>query len=803
MVCALLLGNAGVIQPLTAPAASVAASRDITSADGCFTYYVQNGNAAVVTEILKMQKEIVIPAEIDGYPVKTVEFSKQMPRVESITLPEGVRTFTSYVDLMPNLRELNLPESLEQLNLRGAFGSYQNLPYIQTYEAENGAYDYSMVGDWLVQVGTTHWTDFFSDNLILPEKAKRIGKNAIQTKRRVEYPSVTRISKDAIFYANEHIFSDALTQIDANAITVSWQYIPPSVTKIADRAFSGTDMHILGDKGSYIEEYCTVHHLAFHAVYETDDGIRYFLEPDGSACIYEVTKSGTELVIPAAVDGIPVSRIGIDCDTAQGMICKRDLIRHNIVSVTVSDGIRQISPAAFQNLPELRSITLPDSLENVQLSSFADTAWHTKQNQNENIILDGWLLQYNDGSEFHLPAGVKHIAAGALEKVTSASWDTEFPVIQTGQLYAPNLKTLTIPDTVTELQPQAIVSDALTALYIPPTVKKIAPNAIQPAGARMIQRIIFGMEDSAAEEYANAAGFTFIAADRDGTLHCKAYAMECGTETFSFGNSDAVFGSSYQLSDTHRVQLTELGAELDAPWNGSCFGIAAVTMLVHEGFLSPQMLDANAKTLHDVKPSEAAISLINAYQLAPKPAEIMSFHTASQTDAQRLMTLGSSSNVTHQPFMIVITTKTGGSHAVIGFGLEYGTWKESEYPYRVRIWDSNAPDETNGAYDLFISADGTEWEMPAYEIFQNGDTIVGRIQYAFSDITALDRSLLPAETVMRGDLDGDRTVTAKDVQIMQKYLLTCGHIADRRAADLDGNNVINAADFSLLKRLKE
>ncbi len=53
---------------------------------------------------------------------------------------------------------------------------------------------------------------------------------------------------------------------------------------------------------------------------------------------------------------------------------------------------------------------------------------------------------------------------------------------------------------------------------------------------------------------------------------------------------------------------------------------------------------------------------------------------------------------------------------------------------------------------------------------------------------------------LTGDVNADGQCTVADVIMLQKWLLGAGEITDWRAGDLDGNQVLNAFDLSLLKR---
>ena len=54
---------------------------------------------------------------------------------------------------------------------------------------------------------------------------------------------------------------------------------------------------------------------------------------------------------------------------------------------------------------------------------------------------------------------------------------------------------------------------------------------------------------------------------------------------------------------------------------------------------------------------------------------------------------------------------------------------------------------------------------------------------------------------VKGNVNGDGACNLADLVSVQKYLLTTGTLTNWKAADLDGNGRINAADFTLMKRM--
>jgi hypothetical protein len=162
--------------------------------------------------------------------------------------------------------------------------------------------------------------------------------------------------------------------------------LPESVEAIAKNAFDGCEALILVvPPDSFSDEYCQQKHL--HHRYpgqllpETtlrQSGIyQYVLMEDGTAAIITADGEG-ELVIPAELDGYPVSRIGLEVSDIQEEIyfaaniyilddddeltIDRSVIDGNFTGVILPEGITVIGAEAFCVCDWLTEITLPESV---------------------------------------------------------------------------------------------------------------------------------------------------------------------------------------------------------------------------------------------------------------------------------------------------------------------------------------------------------------------------------------------------------------------------------------------------------
>ena len=88
-------------------------------------------------------------------------------------------------------------------------------------------------------------------------------------------------------------------------------------------------------------------------------GLKYSINGD-EITIVDYTGSATELVIPATIEGMPVTTIG-DYAFNNG----------NLTSVTIPDSVTTIGDYAFRN-GNLNSITIPDSVTTIGDYAFSD-----------------------------------------------------------------------------------------------------------------------------------------------------------------------------------------------------------------------------------------------------------------------------------------------------------------------------------------------------------------------------------------------------------------------------------------------
>lgn len=166
---------------------------------------------------------------------------------------------------------------------------------------------------------------------------------------------------------------------------------------------------------------------------------------------------------------------------------------------------------------------------------------------------------------------------------------------------------------------------------------------------------------------------------------------------------------------------------------GLCYGLAVSSALSNRGIVSTADLNTNSSTMKKADFSDSLLSSINFYHIQQglsvsvnKMSEFLDLDNDEQM--RRLMKAG----MTGKPFVIgywnMKTDKYAeGAHAVVGYGIESGSWsyKNKTYPFRICVYDSNVPsDIEKGSYDIYLNLDGGYWCIPGYGFYSttNGHT---------------------------------------------------------------------------------
>ena len=238
-------------------------------------------------------------------------------------------------------------------------------------------------------------------------------------------------------------------------------------------------------------------------------------------------------------------------------------------------------------------------------------------------------------------------------------------------------------------------------------------------------------------------------------------------DTFSFANHLCTLSQedfAKRVYEPVRANMTD--SEIDLHYEadisrvaykgGLCFGMTAISVLVHNGELTPGDLQEGAETLYDVTLTDdvdALIAYYNSLQLYTEVELAVITAPAMLTKEEHTdMFLDCAARCKEKGtyFMAGIATKKGGTHAVVGMDELSGNWTFDGISYDTCIitYDSNCVKpgtETSAFKDdacIYINSETKQFCIPAYEAStENGDVLL----YA-SD----DDSLLTYKAPIRG-----------------------------------------------------
>ena len=210
------------------------------------------------------------------------------------------------------------------------------------------------------------------------------------------------------------------------------------------------------------------------------------------------------------------------------------------------------------------------------------------------------------------------------------------------------------------------------------------------------------------------------------------------------------------MTDSEISSNYDLDAYNTAYSGGLCYGMSAISVLIHNGELTPGDLQEGAETLYDVTLTddvETLITYYNSLQVYKTVEHAIIGITSMMTKEEHAnMFLDCAARCKEKGtyFMAGIATKKGGTHAVVGMDELSGNWTFDGISYDTCIvtYDSNCVKqgtETSAFKDdacIYINSETKQFCIPAYEASsENGDVLL----YA-SD----DDSLLTYKAPIRG-----------------------------------------------------
>jgi hypothetical protein len=264
----------------------------------------------------------------------------------------------------------------------------------------------------------------------------------------------------------------------------------------------------------------------------------YSIDENGKALITSYIGSSDSVTIPAQIDGHDVK--AIDDYAFNGNTA--------IVNVTLSEGIKSIGHWSFLDCSTLESITLPQSLIEIQYNAFGNCTALRNINLPANLTYLGDYAFYNCKSltSITVPGGIKTIHEGTFALCTS-------------------LKDITIEKGITEIGGYTFNKcEALQKIIIPSTVSKIADSAF-PSDNKSIN-IYF---EGSSSQWSSACSYSASNVH----YNCIGDLIPVSSVTLSSSNISMNYKSSASLSAT--VEPSD-ASNTSVTWSSSNPKVASV-----------------------------------------------------------------------------------------------------------------------------------------------------------------------------------------------------------------------------------
>jgi len=355
--------------------------------------------------------------------------------LESITLSNSLQSIgDSAFEGCNNLESISFPDSLEKLGafvFKGCLSLKEViLPNSLTNIGECAFYESDSLERIVFSASMTTISDHMFvrcsslKEVVIPEGISSIGDSAFS-----QCSSLKTITlPQSLLSINETAF--------AWCTTLEELIIPESVTFIGSQAFMNCPNLTVGVySGSYAEEYCISNRIPYEVIAPVTPADCFTTETlaDGTLAITGYSGTDADIVIPAEIGGVKVTKIG---DNA---FADNEIIRH----VTIPEGVTAIGAYAF-NFSTLTGVDLPGTLTTLGYGAFCSSTYLT---------------------EVEVPASVTELSDQCFASCSS-------------------LTTVTLPDTLTAIRPDAFFNcPELAELIIPASVAAISASAFEECGA--------------------------------------------------------------------------------------------------------------------------------------------------------------------------------------------------------------------------------------------------------------------------------------------------------------------------------
>lgn len=231
-----------------------------------------------------------------------------------------------------------------------------------------------------------------------------------------------------------------------------------------------------------------------------------------------------DVVIPATIDGYPVTTIGNGAFRA----CSIDEVMNpyrgiaDLKSIILPDSLTTIEDFAFEGCCSLEKIEIPDSVVFIGEFAFAYCVQLKSVVLSKSLVtIESQAFAYCSLEDVEIPDTVTTLGDYVFwNSLNSESIIIPDSVTSLGNgvfALSENLKTVNIGKNITRLNVVVFAGCDITSITIPENITEIHEWAFggEGSGFELKLNCIYGVPGSAAETYANEKGITFIAIDSE------------------------------------------------------------------------------------------------------------------------------------------------------------------------------------------------------------------------------------------------------------------------------------------------
>ena len=751
---------------------------------------------------------LAIPETLDGYTVKKIAksaFAKKTS-LKAVTIPDTVTAIGTFAfDGCTNLSDVSLSKNLQKLGVH-AFRDCKSLIEIEIPKSLEEVVSFSGSGpsggpfcnSGLTSVtfeagtdkvvGELFWDAYNLENVALLDTMTTIGDSAFygcKSLREIKLPNkLTEIVRWA--------FKDctALESID----------IPDTVTKIGTRAFSGCNS-LAAVKLS--EKLKTIPSYAFNGC----SSLTAIKLPENLNSIEANAFQGSGL---QAVT-IPASCAAVGSNAFAG--CK------GLATVTLQQGVKTIGSYCFNGCTALENIAIPDTVESIGGYAFYDCDTLSK------VVIPNSVTSLGS-----------YIFANC-EKLSDVKLGTGLTAIPQYAFYeCPALKSISIPYRVTTIGTKAFANcTGFTEITIPQSVTSISSDAFSYPK----NMTIYGVSGSKAETFANDKGINFVAKNISATnvsLNKTELTLKKGetaTLVASITPENFTDTISWRSTDTKVATVTDAGLV-----KGVAVGTAKIKVTVGSTSALCTVNVIQPVTSISLNRTSLTMDALDTYQLTAtaSPATAVNREITWSSSDSAIASVDENGLVTaHKKGTATIkaTAKDGSNISnsckvtVSNNGYEVSKISEFEcnHPYSNNcsdIWvytvkgatyldlvfDAKTNIEEDFDFLYIYDANGnligkyTGTSLAGKTIKVPGDTAKIKLISDEAGSTwgfrVTEVKMDAAEGGIKGDINGDGSITAADMQRLYNHLNGTALLKDASIADLNEDGNVTAADMQRL-----